>query len=70
MHSVSVSPSPQVRKSPVCTRCGGSLRPGHRCTRALLRCVRCQSVYGLEDFADLIEDDWEEFYANIPVNRM
>ena len=35
-----------------------------------MRCRSCGKTYPLTDFKEMIDDDWEEFYASFPMDRL
>jgi transcription elongation factor Elf1 len=53
-----------------CPACSGRLALDRLCTRAVLRCKSCGATYPLESFTDMMDEDWEEFYAGVPLDRM
>ncbi|MFP5220951.1 MAG: dual CXXC motif small (seleno)protein [Acidobacteriota bacterium] len=35
-----------------------------------MRCRSCGRFFPLSQFKDMLDDDWEAFYASIPMDRL
>ncbi len=64
-----VSFSPKTGKSK-CARCGGALTLSRSCLTAYLQCPACGARYALTDFVKDMDEDFDEAYANIPMDRL
>jgi hypothetical protein len=36
----------------------------------MVRCRSCGKTYPLTHFKDMLDEDWEEFYASFPMDRL
>jgi hypothetical protein len=61
---------PSMPKGLACPICGGALTFERTCLRAMLTCQACGKDFDPARFVDQLDDDFEEAYANIPINRM
>jgi len=64
-----VSFSPRTGKAK-CSRCGGQLTLSRSCLTAFLRCPSCGTRFELADFVKDMDEDFDEAYANIPMDRL
>jgi tRNA(Ile2) C34 agmatinyltransferase TiaS len=63
------SPSQKTCKSR-CARCGEPLALTRSCSRAYLRCVSCGAAFNLADYLNEMDEDFDEAYANVPMDRL
>jgi len=61
---------PSTAKGLVCPQCGQALTFDRTCLRAMLTCHSCGKEFDPAQFVDQLDDDFEEAYADIPINRM
>lgn len=53
-----------------CPRCGGELAAERDCRRAYLRCTFCNAQYNPSQFLDQMDEDFDEAFARMPVDRL
>ncbi len=53
-----------------CPHCGRSLTYERTCLRIMLTCHGCGREFDPARFASQLDDDFDEAYANVPLNRM
>ncbi|MHC1712733.1 MAG: dual CXXC motif small (seleno)protein [Solidesulfovibrio sp.] len=61
---------PSMAKGLTCPSCNGPLTFERTCLHAMLTCKSCRKDYDPALFVEQLDDDFEEAYANIPMNRM
>ena len=53
-----------------CPECGQALTFDRTCLRIMLSCHGCGREFDPARFAAELDDDFDEAYANVPLNRM
>lgn len=53
-----------------CPHCGRSLTYERTCLRIMLTCHGCGKEFDPARFVSQLDDDFDEAYANVPLNRM
>ena len=61
---------PATAKTLACPHCGRHLTYERTCLHVMLTCHGCGKEFDPSRFVDQLDDDFEEAYANIPMNRM
>ena len=54
----------------VCEKCGLDLTAYRGCREVTLRCPDCGKAYEITDFADKMDDDFEEEMGFVPMDRI
>lgn len=62
--------TPSTAKSLTCPQCGQALTYGRTCLSVMLSCHACGKTFDPAAFVSDLDDDFEEAYANVPLNRM
>ncbi|EFL50670.1 conserved hypothetical protein [Solidesulfovibrio fructosivorans JJ]] len=65
----------RVRFSPTeakvtCPNCGKHLTYERSCLRIMLTCHACGKEFDPAGLVDQLDDDFDEVYANVPLDRM
>ncbi|WP_428564123.1 MAG: dual CXXC motif small (seleno)protein [Solidesulfovibrio sp. DCME] len=53
-----------------CPQCGQRLTYERSCLRIMLTCHACGREFDPARFVDELDDDFDEAYANVPLDRM
>ncbi len=53
-----------------CQKCGLDLTAYRGCQEVTLRCPKCGETYKLTDYADHMDDDFEEEMGFVPMDRI
>lgn len=53
-----------------CEQCGLDLTAYRGCREVTLRCPTCGKVYDLTEFAEQMDDDFEEEMGFVPMDRI
>ncbi|MHC1790858.1 dual CXXC motif small (seleno)protein [Solidesulfovibrio sp.] len=61
---------PTTAKGIACPTCGGRLTYDRTCLTVMLACQGCHGTFDPARFAADLDDDFDEAYANVPLNRM
>ena len=61
---------PTTAKKLVCPTCGGGLTYDRTCLTVMLTCRGCGGSFDPARFVADLDDDFDEAYANVPLNRM
>jgi uncharacterized protein (DUF983 family) len=61
---------PATAKGLTCPHCGRPMTYERSCLRVMLACHACGREYDPARFVAELDDDFEEAYANIPLDRM
>lgn len=62
--------TPTEAKGLACPKCGQHLVYTRSCVRAMIVCDACGASFDPAAFVAQLDDDFEEAYANVPLNRM
>ncbi len=61
---------PSAARGIACPGCGQPLTFERSCLRVMLACHACGREFDPARFVDQLGDDFEEVYANVPIDRM
>lgn len=53
-----------------CPDCGHALNFNRSCTQPLIVCAGCGASFDPIRFLDQLDDDFDEVYADVPMDRM
>jgi hypothetical protein len=62
--------TPKAAQGLPCPDCGRSLTFTRSCVRAMFVCDGCGASFDPSRFVDRLGEDFEEAYADVPLNRM
>ncbi|MGD9609515.1 MAG: dual CXXC motif small (seleno)protein [Desulfovibrionaceae bacterium] len=62
--------TPKAAQGLFCPDCGHLLTFTRSCVRAMFVCDGCGKSFDPSRFVDRLDEDFEEAYADVPINRM